>query len=70
MKMRYIYSPGITDLINPTIVKGQAITPGSVVSVSRKMRAYMLPSVFACIVDDRGNVQNVWRKALRKVNED
>jgi len=66
MKTEYTYNPGILDLTDPTVLRGNAITRGSRVTVSRKHRPYMLPSCFAVIEDAKGNRQVVFKRALRK----
>jgi hypothetical protein len=66
MKFPYIYNPGFSDRTDPTIIRGVAIKPGSLVRVSRVLRPPMLPPCFAVIIDREGNIQSVWKKALEK----
>jgi hypothetical protein len=67
MKRNYLYLGSMRDMLDPTMLKGWPIEPGTPVSVSRKLRPRMLPPCFAVIVDKAGNVQTVWKASLRRI---
>jgi len=66
-RKRYTYAPGTMDLFDPTVLKGTPIKRYSVVTVSRKLRPYMLPPCFVVIQDEQGNTQTVFKRALQEV---
>jgi hypothetical protein len=43
MRVKYIYRPGLMDLLEPTVLRGRPIAAGTEVTVSRKDRPAMLP---------------------------
>lgn len=57
------YMPGILDATDPKVIKGRAIRPGAMVTITRN-RSAMLPRMFVWIMDAEGNEQSVFRKAL------
>ena len=64
----YTYLPGILDLTDPTVIRGQAIAKGARVRIARELSPRMKgwTRTFCTIQDIHGNVQNVFRKAVTK----
>ena len=62
------YHPGVLDLCNPTIIIGKAIARGARVRIAYEHAPRMLgwTKTFACIQDEHGNVQNVFKRALQR----
>jgi hypothetical protein len=65
-KYPYSYHPGIMDLCDPTVIRGEAIEQYARVRIARKFFPSMYPKAFVMIQDEQGNVQSVWRAALRR----
>ena len=62
----YTYNPGLMDATDPTVIRGRAIARGSRVRVAREFNPPMFPGVFRMIQDKDGNVQSVFKFALRR----
>ncbi len=66
----YIYRPGIHDLTDPTVIKGQAIKVGAWVRKARELKPPMYPTKVFCVIEDlNGNVQSVYKAAVIKHTE-
>ncbi len=64
----WVYCPGFLDRIDPTVIKGTAIMKGQRVRVAREFNPPQYPSIFRMIEDTHGNVQSVYKAALRRAN--
>jgi hypothetical protein len=70
---RYVYRPGVLDRVDPTVIKGRAIPPHTLVRVFAKRPAggRMIRGwgrTFAWIMDIHGNEQIVFKRALQKTS--
>jgi len=55
----WVYRPGIMDVVDPMIIKGQPIKAGEKVRVTKR-----IGKAFTWIEDQNGNEQSVWKRAL------
>jgi hypothetical protein len=72
-RFAYVYRPGVLDRVQPTIMAGHPIAPGTLVrrlakrpAGGRAIRGW--GRTFAWIADAQGNEQIVFRKALQKTS--
>jgi hypothetical protein len=57
----WVYRPGIMDIVDPMVIKGQAIQEGSKVRITKR-----IGKAFTWIEDQKGNEQSVWKRALQR----
>lgn len=60
--MKYLYQPGIWDQSDPRVIRGEAIVPGSIVTVTKSKPDPI--GLFRWIMDKNGNEQSVFKHAL------
>ncbi len=65
---QYIYRPNLQDQNDPCIIMGEAIAPGSEVTVQK---TNIDPArLFVWILDGKGNMQTVMKSSLTSLEEE
>lgn len=60
--IRYQYRPGLDDRCSPNVIRGQAIRPNTMVTITNNRVDPC--GLIVWITDGAGNEQSVWRRAI------